>query len=535
MSKNSVTCLFYLLVISVCGFSQNTLIPDTNFEQALIDLGLDSGPLNGMVPTANINSITSLDVQAKNISDLSGIEDFVSLNILNCEDNLLNLLDVTQNINLTQLFCSSNILNTINISALTNLQILWCANNQLSFLDVTNNIKLFSLVCNNNPINTLDVSKNVLLRVLSCVNNNLSSLIITANTALLELYCDGNSLTFLNTSNNSKLTIISCSDNLIASLDITNNRDLIDLYSVRNELTGLNTSNNLQLQNVFILQNKITALDISKNQKLIQLWCSTNQLTELNTSKNIDLSELYCDYNLITDLDLTNNPNLYKFSCSNNTLCVLDIRNNNNGNIFSFSTTMNPYLSCIFVDNPNYSRANWLNIDSTTSFVSSQETCEALGVNNVPVDNLDDFMGPYYTLPNLIHGSYFTGSGGTGINLFPGDSIVTSQTIYIYNETFCDSNETSFNVIISEESFYIPKYFTPNNDGNHDLWIVKDFTNNIKDVTIFDHYGKLLKSLGPNVGWNGTFNGKPMETNDYWYIITFQTGEVIKGHFTLKR
>ena len=149
--------------------------------------------------------------------------------------------------------------------------------------------------------------------------------------------------------------------------------------------------------------------------------------------------------------------------------------------------------------------------------------------------DLGDFIGVSYILPNLINGSYFTGSGGTGINLSPGDKINTSQTIYIYNENFCDSNETSFNILISGESFYIPKFFTPNNDGNHDFWIVKDFTNTIKDITIFDHYGKLLKSLGPNVGWNGTFNGKPMETNDYWYVITLQTGEVIKGHFTLKR
>ena len=523
------------MALSLTAFSQNTLIPDANFEQALIDNGFDTGPLDGMVPTANINSITSLDVQAKNISDITGIQDFVSLNILNCEDNLLNTLDVTQNINLTQLFCGSNTLSSLNIFSLVNLQILWCANNQLPFLDLTNNTRLFSLVCNNNQINTLDVSKNVLLRVLSCINNNLSSLNITTNTALLELYCDGNSLTSLNTTNNSRITIMSCSDNSIIELDITNNRDLIDLYCVRNELTSLDISNNLQLQNVFILQNRITALDITKNQKLIQLWCSTNQLTELNTSNNPNLRELYCDYNLITTLNLSNNNNLYKFSCSNNTLCTLDVRNNNNANILSFSATTNPYLSCILVDNANYSLNNWLNIDPTTNFVNSQEACEALGVNNVPVDNLDDFIGASYTLPNLIYGSYFTGSGGTGINLFPGDNIYVSQTIYIYNETFCDSNETSFSIIISEEAFYIPKYFTPNNDGNHDFWIVNDFVNNIKNIAIFDHYGKLLKSLGPNVGWNGTFKGKPMETNDYWYVITLQTGELLKGHFTLKR
>ena len=35
------------------------------FEQALIDLGLDSGPLDDLVPTANINGITALDLEAK--------------------------------------------------------------------------------------------------------------------------------------------------------------------------------------------------------------------------------------------------------------------------------------------------------------------------------------------------------------------------------------------------------------------------------------------------------------------------------------
>ncbi len=39
----------------VIGFSQTTAIPDPNFEQALIDLGYDTAPINGSVPTANIS------------------------------------------------------------------------------------------------------------------------------------------------------------------------------------------------------------------------------------------------------------------------------------------------------------------------------------------------------------------------------------------------------------------------------------------------------------------------------------------------
>ena len=52
-------------------------MPDDNFEQTLIDLGHDDF-LDNYVITNNISGITSLDINAKNISDLTGIEDFAS-------------------------------------------------------------------------------------------------------------------------------------------------------------------------------------------------------------------------------------------------------------------------------------------------------------------------------------------------------------------------------------------------------------------------------------------------------------------------
>jgi hypothetical protein len=47
--------LILFLGFTLFGFSQTTLIPDSNFEQALISLGIDSGTINGSVPTANIS------------------------------------------------------------------------------------------------------------------------------------------------------------------------------------------------------------------------------------------------------------------------------------------------------------------------------------------------------------------------------------------------------------------------------------------------------------------------------------------------
>ncbi len=83
---------------------------------------------------------------------------------------------------------------------------------------------------------------------------------------------------------------------------------------------------------------------------------------------------------------------------------------------------------------------------------------------------------------------------------------------------------------MTSEDYYIPKYFTPNNDGNHDYWKVQDFNNSIKNIDIFDRYGKLLKSLPSHApGWNGSFNGKLIATDTYWYVISLNTGETIRG------
>jgi gliding motility-associated-like protein len=36
-------------------------------------------------------------------------------------------------------------------------------------------------------------------------------------------------------------------------------------------------------------------------------------------------------------------------------------------------------------------------------------------------------------------------------------------------------------------------------------------------------------------GWDGTYNGENMPTDDYWFRIQFSDGRVETGNFTLKR
>jgi gliding motility-associated-like protein len=57
-------------------------------------------------------------------------------------------------------------------------------------------------------------------------------------------------------------------------------------------------------------------------------------------------------------------------------------------------------------------------------------------------------------------------------------------------------------------------------------------TNSI--IFIYDRYGKLITKINTNSdGWDGTFNGNPLPSDD-WYTAKLQDGRETKGHFSLK-
>ncbi|OQX76254.1 MAG: hypothetical protein B6D64_10190, partial [Bacteroidetes bacterium 4484_276] len=56
-------------------------------------------------------------------------------------------------------------------------------------------------------------------------------------------------------------------------------------------------------------------------------------------------------------------------------------------------------------------------------------------------------------------------------------------------------------------------------------------------VMIFDRYGKLLVTyFGNENGWDGTYNGKPLPSDTYWYQVVFNDARSsITGDVTIKR
>lgn len=128
---------------------------------------------------------------------------------------------------------------------------------------------------------------------------------------------------------------------------------------------------------------------------------------------------------------------------------------------------------------------------------------------------LNNSLGPYQPEP------YFDGLKPGVYNIYVRDLNgcgITKKTVGVKN---------------------IMKFFTPNQDGFNDRWtILGKYESNLSNakIYIYDRFGKLLAGLkGSSLGWDGRYNGKNMPSNDYWYKIILENGQVFTGYFSLIR
>lgn len=156
-------------------------------------------------------------------------------------------------------------------------------------------------------------------------------------------------------------------------------------------------------------------------------------------------------------------------------------------------------------------------------------------VDSLIVTDLVDENSIEVILSSASHGNYvysldgvYFQSSATFSNILPG-----IYTVYIKDLKGCGTLPKEVSVL------GIPKYFTPNGDGIHDYWNmvgVNHKFNAKSTVFIYDRYGKLLYQTTPlSSGWDGTYNGQPMTSSDYWYSVLLEDGRLIKGNFSLKR
>ncbi|MBE15804.1 MAG: hypothetical protein ABNH00_07975 [Dokdonia sp.] len=152
---------------------RRTTIPDPAFEQALIDLGIDN-ELDGTVLTSRLEGETTLLLADKNISNLTGIADFVDLENIRASNNPITTVDVSRNTTLLFIKLENTPLSSINVSNLTALEKLELGGSALQNIDLSNNAKLQLFDADNTSLSSLDVSQNPELFTLDVRNTALN-------------------------------------------------------------------------------------------------------------------------------------------------------------------------------------------------------------------------------------------------------------------------------------------------------------------------------------------------------------------------
>ena len=152
-----------------------------------------------------------------------------------------------------------------------------------------------------------------------------------------------------------------------------------------------------------------------------------------------------------------------------------------------------------------------------------------LGAGEISIEVRVSGQGDYeYALDNP-EGPYQDSNRFTGLPL-------QNYVVYVRDRNGCGISEVLVEPDLTADGF--PKFFTPNGDNINDRWqYIPPLSgeNTIRELYIFDRYGKLLKQVDPLEGWDGSFNGQPMPSSDYWYRAVDTENKVFQGHFSLKR
>lgn len=142
------------------------------------------------------------------------------------------------------------------------------------------------------------------------------------------------------------------------------------------------------------------------------------------------------------------------------------------------------------------------------------------------------------------HYYYFT-DGTLTAERFVWHSFVESGYHYPYqvviNQYGCPDTSYQQIYVIPFTTIFVPNAFTPNGDGNNEVWRPVVYDTEAYEIWVFDRWGQvILNSTDELASWDGTMNGKPSPIGTYTYFIKYIDHDTglpyeITGHFNLVR
>ena len=384
--KQTLLSILTLLAIGTSINAQNVNIPDANFKAYLVGNTAINTNNDTEIQVSEATAFTGqIDCSFSSISDLTGIEAFTASVYLDCSNNQLTSLDVTNNTALIDLYGGFNQITSLDLSANTALTYFSFHANQLTSLDVTSTTTLSQLSVQGNQLTSLVIGTNNISNNLNATNNpNLTCIQVddVAYSTTNWTNIDAASSFSTNCPPPCTVTIpdVNFKAYLVGNIAINTNGNTEIECSEATTFTGYISC---QSQSI----SDLTGIEAFTN--ITRLYCFFNSLTTLDVSTNTALTRLYCQGNSLTTLDVSTNTALSIFYCEDNSLTNLNVANGNNTNFIGFAANNNPNLTCITVDGVAYSTANWSSIDAQTSFSTN---CNVPCTVTIPDANFKTYL-----------------------------------------------------------------------------------------------------------------------------------------------
>lgn len=379
-----------LLLIGACllcyiAIGQTTAIPDVNFEQELIALGIDSNGQNGNILNSDAATATGLTINRNNITDFTGLQAFVNLDKLNLGRNQFTTLPLQNLAKLEELIFNENrVLASLDVSANTELKILNISSiatinpSTITTIDLSSNTKLeqinifnfqdleFYTFPQTNTLRSIRIKSNFDLTADLSLYNNLEDIDLAvvkdkfifltmpneklnlkrfriergeiADFRYLENYTNleyiyvrtlTEQIRLPQTATLEQVVIIGHGIEIPLSFQAMPNLVNLDIRANTSDVPlQIDITANTELATLNLIDNKMNSVDVGFNTKLYYLNVSQNNLERLDLGANPILDKIVANSNLLNSIDLRSNTRLRTIELSDNRLTDLDITQN---------------------------------------------------------------------------------------------------------------------------------------------------------------------------------------------------------------
>jgi gliding motility-associated-like protein len=200
-----------------------------------------------------------------------------------------------------------------------------------------------------------------------------------------------------------------------------------------------------------------------------------------------------------------------------------------------------PYVNNIANSADDFACTGYNMFTVLASNVARIETFSFVEDPNNPVNNT-------FTVMSVGDGDYefaLRNDDKNTTTLFQDEPIFENIEGGIYTIIIRDKNGCLPITTLQVSALQFPRFFTPNGDGRNDTWDIKGANNTFyskSNIRIFNRYGKLVAEIElDGNGWDGTYNGTKLSSDDYWYNIILIPTDTSKpainkiGNFSLLR